>query len=210
MAKESSAKGEKGTSFKIERIFGSQTRARLLHLFLHNPNEQFFVREIARKIDAQLNSVRRELDNLVDFGILKEMVNPDDKDKKKFYTADQEFVLFSDLRSLMKKVQLMMKQNLVHEIDENGKIELLILTGQFVDNTSIPVDMLVVGQMEEETLQKVLVEFEKEVGHEVNYTVMPKEEYVYRKQVSDRFLYSILNAEHVTMIDRFSGKTPAR
>lgn len=206
MAKESS----KTTGFKIERILGSQTRARLLHLFLQNANEQFFVREIARKIDAQLNSVRRELENLVDFGILKETVNPDDKDKKKFYAANQECVLYADLRSLMKKVQLLMKQNLVHEIDQKGKIDLLILTGQFVDNTSIPVDMLVIGEMDEETLQKVLVEFEKEVGHEVNYTVMAKEEYVYRKQVSDRFLYSILNEEHVTMIDRFAAKNPKR
>lgn len=196
------------TDFNIEQIFGSQTRTRLLQLFLANPQEIYFVREIARKIDAQLNSVRRELDNLINFGIVRETINPDDKDKKKFYGANQESIFFADLRSIVKKVQLMMKQNLVHQIDLKGKIELLVLTGQFVDNTSIPVDMLVIGEMEEETLQKVLVEFEKEIGHEVNYTVMPKEEYVYRKQVSDRFLYSILNAEHVTMIDRFASKSP--
>ncbi|MEK7105316.1 MAG: hypothetical protein AAB865_01370 [Patescibacteria group bacterium] len=157
-----------------------------------------------------MNSVRRELMNLVDLGVIKEVLETEGKEKRKFYQADQQFFLFADLRSLLKKVQLMMKKNLVQEIDARGKVDLLILTGRFVDNTTIPVDLLVVGEIQEEDLQKLLFEFEKEVGQEVNYTVMAKEEYLYRKQVSDRFLYSILNVEHVTMIDRFKPESPKR
>lgn len=192
----------KQKGFKIEQLFGSKTRTRLLSHFLHNADQRYFVRELARKIDAQLNSVRRELINLMDIGIIKEIVEVDGKEKKKFYAADQDFFMFQDLRALFKKVQLMMKKSLVQEIDSHGKVVLLVLTGRFVDNATIPVDMLVIGEIKEEDLQKLLTEFEKEVGQEVNYTVMTKEEYLYRKQVSDRFLYSILNVEHVTMIDR--------
>ncbi len=193
---------EKG--FKIEQLIGSKTRARLLSHFIGNADQRFFVRELTRKIDAQLNSVRRELENLVSIGIIKEVTVAEGKDKKKYYQADQDFFLFSDLRSLFKKVQLIMKKSLVAKIDEKGKVDLLILTGRFVDNATIPVDLLVVGQMEEEDLQKLLTEFEKEVGQEANFTIMTREEYGYRKQVSDRFLYSVLNAEHMTMIDRFA------
>ena len=110
------------------------------------------------------------------------------------------------MRALIKKMQLMLKKNLVQQIDAKGKVDLLILTGRLVDQPSIPVDMLVIGEMAEPDLQKLFVEFEKEVGQEVNFTVMAKEEYNYRKQVSDRFLYSILNVEHVTMIDRMGNK----
>ena len=200
----------KHKGFKIEQLFGSRTRARLLNHFVHNADQRFFVRELTRKIDAQLNSVRRELLNLMELGIIKEVVDTDGKEKRKFYQSNQEFSLFSDLRSLLKKIQLLMKKNLVQEIDAKGKIDLLILTGRFVDNTSIPVDLLAVGEIQEEDLQKLLNEFEKEVGQEVNYTVMTKDEYTYRKQVSDRFLYSILNVEHVTMIDRVSTKAAKR
>lgn len=197
---------DKDQGFRIEQLFGSRTRARLLNHFMHNADQRYFVRELARKIDAQLNSVRRELMNLVDIGIVKEMVETDNKEKRKFYCADQNFFLFNDMRALIKKVQLMLKKNLVQQIDAKGKIELLVLTGRFVDQPTIPVDLLVIGQMAEPDLQKLLDEFEREVGQEVNFTVMSKDEYNYRKQVSDRFLYSILNVDHVTMIDRLSLK----
>ncbi len=206
MASDPTKKAKGG--FRVEHLFGSQTRARLLAIFVQSPDQPFFVRELTRRIDAQLNSVRRELINLVALGIIREVVEEAEnkKDKKKFYVADQDFLLFGDLRSLMKKIQLLMKKNLVQEIDTKAKVDLLILTGRFVDNNEAPVDLLVVGDMKEEEMQKMLQTFEKEFGLEVNFTIMTREEYGYRKQVSDRFLYGILNAEHMTMIDRISVK----
>jgi hypothetical protein len=44
----------------IEQLFGSKTRVKLLKLFFSNPNRSFYVREITRTIDEQINSVRRE------------------------------------------------------------------------------------------------------------------------------------------------------
>lgn len=55
----------------IDALFGSKTRVKLLHLFLNNPNRAFYVREITRKIDEQINSVRRELANMLGVGIIK-------------------------------------------------------------------------------------------------------------------------------------------
>lgn len=195
--------------FKLEQLFGSKTRARLLALFLQQPTKMFFVRELTRKIDAQLNSVRRELKNLMDLGIVveKEVKVVEKKptslaDKKKFYAANPEFMLYDDLRSLFKKVHILLKQNLVHDIDEKGQIEVLIFTGRFVDNSEVPTDILIVGSIDQKTLQKVVVEFESELGHEINYTLMNHEEYQYRKQVMDRFLFSILEGEKIVMIDR--------
>ena len=54
----------------IEQLFGSKTRVKLLQLFYSNPNRAFYVREITRKIDEQINSVRRELSNLLSIGII--------------------------------------------------------------------------------------------------------------------------------------------
>ena len=57
--------GEGVKEFRIEQLFGSKTRARLLTLF-GECRPGVCVRELTRRIDAQLNSVRRELKNLVD------------------------------------------------------------------------------------------------------------------------------------------------
>ena len=51
-------------------------------------------------------------------------------------------------------------------------------------------------------LQKLIGELEVDLGHEINYTLLPKEEFLYRKQVSDRFLASILGSEKVVMVNR--------
>ena len=80
-------------TFNLEHMFGSKTRARLMSLFLQQPKELFFVRELTRRIGAQLNSVRRELKNLIDMGLILEKQSEHARltgalaEKKKFYTA---------------------------------------------------------------------------------------------------------------------------
>lgn len=195
--------------FKLEQMFGSKTRARLMALFLAQPDTSFFVRELTRRIDAQLNSVRRELKNLIELGLLREELatTKDSKrlsDKKKFYRANQEFILFDDLRALFQKVQILLKQNLVQEIQEKGRVDYLAFTGRFVDATDIPTDLLIVGSIKQAELEKMISKFEEEIPYEINYTLMTKDEFLDRRQVADRFLLSVLGAEKVVMVDRIS------
>ncbi|MFA6132193.1 MAG: hypothetical protein WC702_04020 [Patescibacteria group bacterium] len=195
-------------NFRIEQLFGSKTRARLLGLFLENPEQSYFVRELTRKISAQLNSVRRELQNLIEIGLVIEnhgAVAGRAKvlsERKKFYTANTNFLLFHDLRNLFRKIQILLKQNLVQEIKTRGDVDLLIFTGRFVDNTNVQTDILIVGSIDQKTLQKVVSEFEAELGYEINYTLMPREEFNYRRQITDRFLFAILEGEKVVMVDK--------
>lgn len=54
----------------LEKIFGSKARVKILKAFLMNPDEKFYIRQLARDLKLQVNSVRRELLNLEDFGLL--------------------------------------------------------------------------------------------------------------------------------------------
>jgi predicted transcriptional regulator len=197
----------KTSLFRLEQLFGSKTRARLLGLFLQHPEQAFYVRELTRRIDAQLNSVRRELQNLIDLGVvLAQETRSGAKgntlaDRKKFYVSNPNFLLYSDLRSLLKKVHILLKQNLVHDIDRSGKIDVLVFTGRFVDHADIATDILIVGSVDLKLLHKVINEFEQEMGSEINYTLMSREEFQYRRQITDRFLFSILENDNVIMID---------
>ena len=193
------------SGFKLEQLFGSKTRARLLGLFLQNPEEAYFVRELTRKIDAQLNSVRRELENLVALGAVVVAKKPEGatgSERKKYFTANTDFLLFEDLSNLLKKTKILLKKNLVHQIDDKGKIDYLSFTGKFVGEKDVPTDIIIVGSIDQKILQKVVKGFETELGDEINYTLMPREEFLYRKQITDRFLFSILEHEQVVMIDR--------
>ena len=74
----------KESSTPIEKLFGSKTRAKLLNLFFENTNKSYYVREITRVIEEQINSVRRELLNLESIGVIKN----ETFDNKVYYSAN--------------------------------------------------------------------------------------------------------------------------
>src|SRR4249920_531671 len=80
----------------IEQLFGSKTRVKLLQLFFSNPNRSFYVREITRKIDEQINSVRRELSNLLSIGI----ITSDTNNNKLYYEVNQKYEYFPPLQQI--------------------------------------------------------------------------------------------------------------
>src|SRR6266567_4501755 len=80
----------------IEQLFGSKTRVKLLRLFYGNPNRSFYVREITRKIDEQINSVRRELSNLLQIGI----ITSDTTNNKLYYEVNQKFEFYGPLQAM--------------------------------------------------------------------------------------------------------------
>lgn len=205
----------------LEHIFGSKTRTRLLRLFLLHPDESYFIRELTRKIDTQINSVRRELKNLIDCGILSELPvtsNEDasdgvkkkrqavqDKHMKKYFCVNKEYSLFQELRSLFLKSPILFQQDLVREVQNLGSIDAIILSGFFVNREDTPVDLLIVGDVSKSRLLKVVQAFEKEYEREINFTTITREEYAYRKSVTDRFLFKILEGKKIVVVDKLRG-----
>src|SRR5207302_62720 len=80
----------------IEQLFGSKTRVKLLQLFYSNPNRSFYVREITRKIDEQINSVRRELSNLLSIGI----ITSDATQNRLYYEVNQDYQYYKPLAQI--------------------------------------------------------------------------------------------------------------
>jgi hypothetical protein len=80
----------------IEQLFGSKTRVKLLRLFFSNPDRSFYVREITRKVEEQINSVRRELANLLSLGL----ITSDSSNNKLYYEVDQSYEHYDALRAM--------------------------------------------------------------------------------------------------------------
>ncbi|MBT3230212.1 hypothetical protein HN358_00295 [Candidatus Uhrbacteria bacterium] len=200
-------------AFAPESLFGSKTRVRLLNLFLEHPDRPFYVREITRKVDAQLNSVRRELQNLIGLNVISEVAGKiistesevpkkKTKDKKKYYIANKECPFFEELRGMMKKMAILMNHSLVGELQDAGSLDLLLLTGRFIDNSDVASDILVVGDISDKRLVKAMESLESKLAREINYTYMPTDEYTYRFEVKDRFLMSLLESDKVILVNK--------
>ncbi len=203
----------------LEQLFGSKTRVRLLRLFLNNHKGSYFVRELTRKIGSQINAVRNELENLVDMGIL--VVVQEEKEpgagprkkasasQKKFYRLNTDALLYPELKALFTKSRVLLEKDLVKKLAGLGSISYLALTGVFVGPEPAPTDVFIVGRVNREKMVSLIRGFEQEIGHEVNYTVMTPQEYKYRRDVTDRFLYSILESKKIVVMDELDEKLPS-
>lgn len=201
----------------LEQLFGSKTRVRLLRLFLNNQKDAYYVRELTRKIKAQINAVRNELENLIVMGVIVTTDAPENEgDKKvrssgqrKYYRINTESVLFPELRALFLKARVLLEKNFVRKVSQTGSIVHLSLTGYFVGTEDSVTDIFIVGRVNRTKLVSVIRNFEREVGREINYTVMTPQEYKYRRDVTDKFLYSILESKNIAVIDKIGEKMSA-
>lgn len=188
----------------LEQLFGSRTRVKLLRLFLTNPATPFYVRELTRKVDEQLNSVRRELANLLSLGV----VSVSEHDDKKFYQLNSSFVLANELRALLVKSQLLVEQDLVRRIRDVGRVRYLALTGSFTGAKQAATDLIVVGRVDRSLLVRAVERFQREVGREINYTLLSAHEFEERRNLGDKFLLTVLNSPKVVAVDELTDVTP--
>jgi len=198
----------------VEQLFGSKTRVKLLNLFYGNPNRSFYVREITRKIDEQINSVRRELANLLSIGI----ISSDSNNNKLYYEVNQKFTHYQPLSAIFGGAQPSTTGKKSIATDEDsvdiktiGNVELALYTGQFTRDESSGIDFLIVGDVNQTQLAKFITELEKKEGKEIRFAVMNLDEFNYRREVNDRFLSLVLEAKHQILIDKLHllGSKPA-
>lgn len=200
----------------LEQLFGSRTRVLLLRLFLDHEDQPYFVRELARLLGSQVHSVRRELENLESFGLLRVVTPPtdvtrtagkgDNEAQRKYYQLNKDFVLYTELRTLFVKARLLIERDLVEKMQKIGRIQYLALTGLFVGLLDWPTDMFIVGSINRDKLHRLIHYFEKELQRELRYTILTKQEYEYRREVTDRFIFSILENKKIVVIDKLTEK----
>jgi hypothetical protein len=187
----------------IDALFGSKTRVKLLHLFLSNPGKSFYVREITRLIDEQINSVRRELANMLAVGV----ITSDSADNKLYYEANQRYEHYVALKAIFTGEP-------AKTLPANGEdkswyialkdipsLSLVVAAGVLVKGSTSSIDLLLVGDIQSLKLRKLMKKFESLEGRELNYTVLGNEEFYYRLSIRDRFLTDILSGKHAVLVD---------
>lgn len=191
----------------FDQLFGSKTRVKLLSLFLNNPGRSYYVREITRKIDEQINSVRRELSNLLSIGLIKSST----QNNRLYYEVNDKYVHYNELRRIFASIKVSKSKELKNTREEEdiagklrsaGTIELAFLTGTFVRDSHTKIDMFIVGDVNRAKAAKVIEEVEQELGRELNYTIMTPEDYGYRNDLNDRFLADLIESKKIVLVDQ--------
>ena len=185
-----------------EKLFGSKTRAKLLRLFFENPSKSFYVREMTRVIDEQINSVRRELLNLESIGVIKN----ETFDNKVYYSANNKHPFCKPLSDIFsKKIDSTREKDVKDSTWEDyirpvkNYLKGLIVTNRLPGQDGI--DLLIIGNDKTKKLTRWAEVVEKKQGKPINYVIMTADDFTYRKSVRDRFIAEILEMEITHIID---------
>lgn len=193
----------------LEHLFGSKTRVNLLRIFFRNSGKNFYVRELSRAIKTQLNAVRREVANLEKLRIIEHVPKEEVKKDKlgtensKFYRLKMDSLLYVELDALLSKIQIIEEQELIEDFkNKTGDLKLLLLTGVFTNTSDTATDMLIVGNTKPLVTNRLIKQFEDVLNCEVRYTIMTDQEFKERKEIGDKFLYNLFEANHIMVVDK--------
>jgi hypothetical protein len=187
----------------IDALFGSKTRVKLLHLFLNNPNRAFYVREITRKIDEQINSVRRELANMLSIGIIQS----DSSNNRLYYEVNQAYTHYEPLKAIFGDGSSTTvaaetpSSDWSKRLKPIGDVRLALLAGSLVRGSRTELDIVLVGSLNKTQTKKFIKEMEDEEGRSLNYTIMTYEDFYYRLSIKDRFITDIINGKFTLLQD---------
>lgn len=210
----------------VDQLFGSKTRVKLLKFFFANQDEEFFVRELTRLLDEQINSIRRELINLADAGVVKSI----DKENKVYYRLNKEGELYEGLDKILapkveatpgdakevkagkvvagsgeKKGIVVKDAKLKLVKDEIGSLEgmkLLSVSGVLLKNAAKGVDLVAVGDLKDENeFKEKISTIETRLNKPLNFVLFTEEDYRYRLKINDRFIISFLQGKHEVLLD---------
>jgi hypothetical protein len=157
------------------------------------------VRGIVREISEEINAVRRELEKMEKDGILRK----EPRGNRIYYSVRSEHAFYGDLISMIAKTTGLGK-NLIENRNKIGKVSFIMFSGKFARRKERKreddVDILVVGEIVLPELATLIRTEESKRTHEINYTVMSREEFDFRKKRRDPFILGILSGSRIMIV----------
>src|SRR3990172_602840 len=183
----------------LSDIITSKVRIKILELFLADTSEIYHVRGIVREIHEEINAVRRELDRFEKAALVKK----ESRGNRLYYWMRTDYPLFGDLMSIVAKTKGL-GADIITNKNKIGKVSFIMFSGRFVRRKEKKhdedVDILVVGEIVLPELAAIIRKEESKRGKEINYTVMSREEFEFRKKRRDPFLSGILSGSRIMVI----------
>ncbi len=180
-------------------IITSKVRIKILEIFFSDLSEMYHVRGLVRETKEEINAVRRELERLENAGILKKEA----RGNRLYYWVRNDYQFFGDLLSMVSKTTGLGKE-IISNQKKIGRVNYAMFSGKFARRKDRKkddeVDILIVGDIVLPELANIIRIEESKRSKEINYTVMSREEYEFRKKRRDPFLLGILSGSRIMVI----------
>ena len=191
-------------------LFG-QARGRVLRLLFGQPDQTFFVRQIAREVGMSTGSIQRELEALSQVGLIVRSTSG----HQVYYQTNRNHPVFPEISALVAKTVGVFQQLASALTPLAKRISLAFVYGSVAsgnENSESDVDLMIVGDV---TLDEVLVQLgsvERLIGRAINPTLYSDSDFKTKMDSGNHFLRSVMRGERVFLIgeDHGSGKGSPR
>jgi predicted nucleotidyltransferase len=158
----------------LERLFRSRAQILILKLLFLNPTSEFHLNDIARKTDLAPSVASKECRLLLSLGLVRKST----KGNLTLYEINRQSVIHDELKRIFLKYELL--DELLASKLRLEQVRYALIYGSFAKGTEgekSDVDLLVVGDIEEDKLLKAVNGVERETGRQVNYNLWTEQEF---------------------------------
>jgi hypothetical protein len=194
---------------EIDTLLGGEVRAKLLRLFLFNPNVSLDAGTIENRTQASKKQVKADLAALHRMRFLKRrmghVASPKTGKKKKMpvWMLNPQFPHLAALHTFFTSVTELSDAFLIDKMNKAGKLKLLVIGGAFLKDWDARIDLLIVGDdLKKGSLHHSLKSIEAEMGRELRYAHLTTADFNYRLSVYDKLLRDLLEYTHKVLIDK--------
>ena len=183
----------------LSNVLFGQIRGGVLALLYGWADKAFYVRQIARHIDASAGAVRRELEKLaaVDLIVRTSVGN------MVFYQANQRHPIFSEMRALVSKtVGIFHTLHLALE-SLSSRVGIAFVYGSIArqeERAESDIDLMIIGDIELDDVLVRLQKAETALGRALNPTVYSIHEFKRKLEEGNHFLNAVLDGKKVFLI----------
>lgn len=159
----------------VNILFKSKIRQKILARFFADESRRFYINEMARLVGTSQGTCRRELNKLVDMGLLMTAR----EGNMQFYHVNRKNPLYEEFKTIIQKT-IGIDALLRNALTGTEGIEFAFVFGSYAKKEFKPesdIDMAVIGDLREGLLMKILKNIEKTIGREINYHIYTVKEF---------------------------------
>lgn len=195
----------------LGKLLGGIPRVKIMRLFLLNPESGFEPADIMERCRISSAHARQSLTKLASMDFIqkkffyKEVANGRtgkiSKKKVNGWFLNPNFPYINELRQLLVEGEFFKNEELSKRFKPVGRVQLLVISGIFIQDSDSRLDLLIVGDnLKKNLINKTVNILESELGKELEYAVFETSEFKYRVSMYDKLLKDVFDYPHQVLL----------
>lgn len=181
-------------------VLFSPTRRGVLELAFGQPEREWFLSEMAKRLKKTPSSLQREVEALEAAGLLRSRRDG----RRAYYQAEESASIFPELRSLIAKTRGVIPSLSEALLGLKSPIDAALVYGSTArgeDQATSDIDLLVISdELTLEELYRVLAPLEERLGRTIHPTLYGREEFRKKRESGNPFLAKVLSGKTIMLM----------